>query len=110
MATRGDPLADLGTLMGSWFDPGEVPPGLGMMPTTAPGWMSRKTAVERYGEMSGRDLEEIDWYLVFGSWKLAVILQQIYIRWLRGQTDDPRFEALGMGARLLFDHAAERRN
>jgi len=110
MATRGDPLADLGTLMGSWFDPGEAPPGLGMMPTTAPGWMSRKTAVERYGEMSGRDLGEIDWYLVFGSWKLAVILQQIYIRWLRGQTDDPRFEALGMGARLLFDHAAERRN
>lgn len=109
MATRGDPLADLGTLMGSWFDPGEAPLGLGMMPTTVPGWVDRRSAFERYGELSGRDLSDIDWYLVFGSWKLAVILQQIYIRWVRGQTDDARFEVLGTGAKLLFEHAAERR-
>lgn len=108
MATRGDPLSDLGTLMGSWFDPGEAPDSLSMMPTTAPGWLHRRTAVERYGETTGTDLDSINWYLVFGSWKLAVILQQIYIRWLRGQTQDERFASLGDGARLLFD-LAERR-
>lgn len=110
MATQGDPLADLGTLMGSWFDPGEAPEGLGMMPTTAPGWLPRSQAVERYGARAGADLSRIDWYLVFGSWKLAVILQQIYIRWLRGQTQDDRFEPLGHAAAQLLELAAERRN
>ncbi len=109
MATRGDPLADLGTLMGSWFDRGEAPEGLRMMPTTAPGWMTRSKAVARYGERSGRDMSGVGWYLVFGSWKLGVILQQIYIRWLRGQTKDERFANLDEGARVLFELAAERR-
>jgi hypothetical protein len=49
------------------------------------------------------------WYVVFGTWKLGVVLQQIYIRWARGQTRDPRFEALGEGARTLFRVAAARR-
>lgn len=109
MATRGDPLADLGTLMGSWFDPGEAPGSLSMMPTQAPGWMSRKDAVARYFARSGRDIAGVDWYLVFGSWKLAIILQQIYIRWLRGQTQDERFATLDEGARHLFGLAAARR-
>ena len=109
MATRGDPLADVGTLMGSWFDPGEAPDGLGMMPTTAPGWLDRHAAVERYGKKSGRDLSDVAWYLVFGSWKLGVVLQQIYIRWRRGQTQDARFQFLDEGARHLFRLAAERR-
>ena len=110
MATRGDPLADLGTLLGSWFDPGEAPGDLRMMPTTAPGWMSRAEAVSRYEEQSRRDLSKVDWYLVFGSWKLGVILQQIYIRWLRGQTQDERFARLDSGARLLFELANARRH
>lgn len=109
MATRGDPLADLGTLMGSWFDPGEAPGELSMMPTQSPGWLDRSAAVDRYMEKSGNDSAEVDWYLVFGAWKLAVILQQIYIRWLRGQTRDSRFATLDEGARHLFRLAADRR-
>lgn len=109
MATRGDPLADLGTLMGSWFDPGEAPGELSMMPTQSPGWLDRPTAVARYVEKSGRDATHVDWYLVFGAWKLAVILQQIYIRWVRGQTQDSRFANLDEGARHLFRLAAARR-
>lgn len=109
MATRGDPLADLGTLMGSWFDLGEAPPGIGMMPTTSPGWLPRDEAVARYGSLSAFDLEDVRWYLVFGSWKLAVILQQIYVRWLRGQTRDARFSELGEGAKALLELAAQRR-
>lgn len=109
MATRGDPLADLGTLMGSWFDPGEAPGELSMMPTQSPGWMDRGTAVARYVERSGADATHMDWYLVFGAWKLAIILQQIYIRWLRGQTQDDRFANLDEGARHLFRLADARR-
>lgn len=109
MATRGDPLADLGTLMGSWFDPGEAPGELSMMPTQIDGWMDRATAVDRYLDRSGSDGSHIDWYLVFGAWKLAIILQQIYIRWLRGQTKDDRFANLDEGARHLFRLASARR-
>jgi hypothetical protein len=54
-------------------------------------------------------MKESGWYVVFGTWKLAVVLQQIYIRWLRGQTQDARFEPLGEGARALFRLAATRR-
>ena len=80
-----------------------------MMPTTAPGWMDRGEAVDRYGVKSGADMKGIDWYLVFGAWKMAVVLQQIYIRWLRGQTQDARFATLDEGARRLFQLAADRR-
>lgn len=110
MATRGDPLADLGTLMASWYDEGEEKSTLAPMPTTAPGWLDRDAALLRYGERSGRDLSDATWYVVFGTWKLAVVLQQIYIRWLRGQTADPRFEPLGEGARVLFRVAESRRS
>lgn len=110
MATRGDPLADLGTLMGTWFAPGEAPEALGMMPTQVDGWIDRHAAIGRYAERSGRDLADLDWYLTFGAWKLAVVLQQIYIRWLNGQTSDPRFAVLDEGARLMFRLADERRS
>ncbi|HEX6947441.1 MAG TPA: phosphotransferase family protein [Acidimicrobiia bacterium] len=109
MCTRGDPLTDLGTLMGTWFDAGEAPPELSMMPTTAPGWLSRSDAVERYASLTGHDVSAIDWYLVFGAWKMGVILAQIHVRWLRGQTKDDRFATLGEGARRLFELAAQRR-
>ena len=108
MCTRGDPLADLGTVLSVWYAAGEVPASLNPMPTTVPGFMSRSEALARYGERTGRDLSEFDWYLVFGTWKLAVVLQQIYIRWLRGQTKDARFERMGEGAARLFELAAER--
>lgn len=109
MATRGDPLADLGTLMGSWFDPGEAPGELSMMPTQIVGWMDRDTAVGRYLDRSGVTGAHVDWYLAFGAWKLGIILQQIYIRWRRGQTKDDRFANLDQGARHLFRLAASRR-
>jgi aminoglycoside phosphotransferase (APT) family kinase protein len=109
MATRGDPLADVGTLMASWYDPGEERSVLAPMPTTAPGWMDRAAALELYSESTGRDLTDAGWYVVFGTWKLAIVLQQIYIRWARGQTRDRRFEALGEGARALFRLASSRR-
>jgi len=109
MCTRGDAFADLGTLMSVWYDPGEAPSSLNTMPTFTPGWMPRVEAIERYGVRSGFDLTHVDWYVVFGTFKLAVVLQQIYIRWLRGQTADDRFSIMGDGARQLLELAASRR-
>jgi aminoglycoside phosphotransferase (APT) family kinase protein len=108
MCTRGDPLADLGTVLSVWYSADEMPASLNPMPTTAPGFMTRAQALERYGARTGRDISGFDWYLVFGTWKLAVVLQQIFIRWLRGQTKDARFARMGDGAARLFELAAER--
>ncbi|MGI8518913.1 MAG: phosphotransferase family protein [Acidimicrobiia bacterium] len=109
MCTRGDPLADLGTVMGVWYEADEIPATLNPMPTSVPGFMSRAVAIERYAEKSGADLRDFNWYLVFGTWKLGVVLQQIFIRWHRGQTHDERFASMGEGAQRLFELAAARR-
>lgn len=110
MATRGDPLCDLGTLLGSWHDPDEIDSRAhSLMPVTVPGWLPRREAIARYGEVSGRDVSGMEWYVVFGTWKLGVVLEQIYIRYLRGQTSDERFATMGDGAAKLFELAASRR-
>lgn len=109
MFTIGDPLADLGTVLAVWADPGEAATGPTPMPTQCPGFLSRAAAAERYGERSGRDLSTLPFYLVFGTFKMAVVLQQIYFRFARGQTQDGRFASLGDAAQKLFAIAASRR-
>lgn len=109
MCTQGDPLADLGTLLSVWYDDGEIPASLNPMPTTVPGFMSRTEAAARYCTAANIEPSAVDYYTVFGSFKMAVVLQQIYIRWHRGQTEDERFEAMGDGAMHLFALAADRR-
>ena len=109
MCTRGDPLCDLGTVLAVWYDPDEVPPSLNPMPTLAPGFLRRAEAAARYGEQSGRDLSQLAYYLVFGTFKMAVVLQQIYFRFHQGQTQDSRFAGMGEGAKSLFRLAAARR-
>ena len=61
------------------------------MPTNHEGFPSRAEVVERYARRTGLDLDAIAWYHVFGVFKLVVIVQQIYIRYVRGQTQDERF-------------------
>ncbi len=108
MCTRGDPLADLGTVLAVWHAPGE-PAGASPMPTSAPGFMTREEAARRYAERSGRDPSTLPYYIVFGTFKMAVVLQQIYYRYHRGQTKDERFAGMGAAARALFELAARRR-
>lgn len=107
MATLGDPLFDLAVSLSYWAeyeDPQEMQEILPTV-TSMPGFMTRKEFMDRYAEKSGRDLSEMHWYLVFGYFKLAVILQQIYARWQKGQTRDPRFAAFGERVRNLILHA-----
>ena len=59
--------------------------------------------IERYAEATGIDCSHIHWYHVFGVFKIAVILQQIYIRFQRGQTKDERFAVFGARVSALID-------
>jgi aminoglycoside phosphotransferase (APT) family kinase protein len=86
-----------------------MPSALNPMPTTKPGFMTRDEAIDRYLARSGLDAGNVDWYVVFGTFKLAGILQQIFIRWHRGQTQDDRFARYGEGAARLIQLAIERR-
>jgi aminoglycoside phosphotransferase (APT) family kinase protein len=93
MCTQGDPLADLGYLLNYWVEPGDPPEWreIAAMPTWRPGFPSRADAIERYAARTGVDVGAIGWHQVFAAFKLAVIIQQIYIRFVRGQTQDQRF-------------------
>jgi aminoglycoside phosphotransferase (APT) family kinase protein len=93
MATQGDPLADLGYVLNYWVEPGDDPAWreIAAMPTWRDGFPSRAEAVARYAGRTGFDVAPIGWHQVFAAFKLAVIIQQIYIRYVRGQTQDQRF-------------------
>ena len=97
MCTRGDPLMDLGYLLNAWVDPDDDPAwrDLSVMPYLEAGFPTRQEIVERYASRTGLDVSHVHWYHVFGVFKLAVILQQIYVRFMRGQTQDARFATLG---------------
>ncbi len=96
MATVGDPLADLGLTLCYWAWV-EVAGISGPVPTLTSrlGWYTRNEFVDRYAKRTGRDLRYIAYYEIHGIYKLAVILQQIYYRFRRGQTQDQRFRNFG---------------
>jgi aminoglycoside phosphotransferase (APT) family kinase protein len=108
MCTRGDPLMDLGYLLTFWGEAGDPEPWIGAasMPTWREGFPSRAEAIQRYAVNTGFDLGAIQWYHVFGTFKIAVVLQQIYIRFVRGQTQDQRFAPFGARVAALIDKAA----
>jgi aminoglycoside phosphotransferase (APT) family kinase protein len=110
MATIGDPLFDLAVSLSYWVEPGDPPALRAILPavTDRPGFLDRAALAARYATLSGRDLGALDFYLTLAYFKLAVILQQIYARWHRGQTSDERFRAFGGHVRVLIAHAADR--
>jgi len=61
------------------------------MPTNAPGFRTRAQAIERYAKRTCFDVSNVAWYHAFACMKFAVIIQQIFIRYHRGQTQDQRF-------------------
>ena len=84
ICTLGDPLADLGLLMVYWTGPDDDPSAWTDPPTTAPGFLNRGDMAERYAQVSGRDLQHLDFYVAFAFWKLACILEGVYARYLQG--------------------------
>src|SRR5262249_22534722 len=107
MATIGDPLMDLGTTLGYWIEPDDPAPlRLHLVgPTTLPGSLSRCEVGARYAQATGRAVPDIRFYYVFGLFKIAVIAQQIFARYLRGATRDERFAAFGGVIAALGDQA-----
>ncbi len=84
ICTLGDPLADLGLLQVYWTGPDDTASAWTGSATTAPGFWNRADLVERYAEVSGRDVGNLDFYVGFAYWKLACILEGVYARYLGG--------------------------
>lgn len=95
MVTIGDPMMDLGTTLGYWMSPAEGEEMLNMPfnPRLLMESVSRRRLAEIYADASGCDTSNILYYYVFGTFKIAVIAQQIYARYARGFTRDARFSA-----------------
>lgn len=107
MTTIGDPRIDLGTLLGYWPEASDPPERLAiaMQPTYLEGFPTRAEVVARYAARTGGDVAAIAFFETFALFKLAVVLQQIYVRFVRGQTKDERFAAMGESVRRLADIA-----
>lgn len=108
MTTTGDPLFDLAVSMTYWArhdDPEGLQRVLPTVVSTSPDFYTRGEMMERYAEKSGRDLSDMRWHIVFGYFKLAAILQQIYARYHAGQTKDERFRDFDERVKNLIVHA-----
>jgi aminoglycoside phosphotransferase (APT) family kinase protein len=93
MSTIGDPLADLGWMVTYWADPsdGEMRRSVVSSMESAPGYYRRHEMVELYERKSGRAMRDFAFYEIFSLFKLAIILEGSYSRYLSGQADDPMF-------------------
>ena len=94
MATIGHPLMDVGTTLAYWAQPNDHPALIGFSLTSRPGNLTRTEALQRYAQNSGLPVHDFVFYYAFGCFKIGVICQQIYARYKKGLTTDPRFATL----------------
>jgi len=96
MCTLGDPLSDVGALLAWWCLPDDPPHfrAMAMMPLDDR-FLRREELVAHYAQHSGRDLTAIHFYHALSLFRVTVIIAQIYVRYVRGQTQDERFAAFG---------------
>lgn len=94
MATIGNPLMDMGTSLAYWAEAGDSDILKQFSLTWLPGNFTRKEFVDYYEQKTDFDLSDQVFYYVFGAFKIGVIIQQIYARYKKGLTNDPRFEHL----------------
>lgn len=97
MATLGDPLMDLGNTLAYWVQADDDPTfkAVRRQPTHLPGMLTRQEVIDYYGEKTGYRVDNFDFYSVYGLFRLAVIVQQIYYRFYHGQTQNPQFAGFG---------------
>jgi len=103
MATIGDPLMDLGTALGYWVESGD-PEVLRVKvfgPTDRPGNLTRMQFVERWSRATGRDASNVLYYYAFALFKLAVVSQQLYKRYVDGLTREDRYAVMLTGVRAV---------
>jgi aminoglycoside phosphotransferase (APT) family kinase protein len=108
MSTRGDPLVDLGTLLAYWPDPGSATyPVFAERAVALVPYLSKREALERYATATDRDVSDVRYYEGLALFRIAVIIEQIYARYVSGQTSDPRFARFEPVAPLLAASALE---
>lgn len=109
MSTIGDPLMDLGASLAYWVQADDDPAFvmLRRQPSHLPGMPTREEFVQRYAERSGRSIDDWRFYEVFGLFRLAVIIQQIWYRYRRGETTNPAFAQFGAGVNILMNRARD---
>ena len=105
MATVGNPMMDLGTTLGYWAEANDPPALKPFNLTWLPGNLNREEVAQRYAERSGRNLDQLVFYYVFGCFKIGVIVQQIYARYQKGLTRDSRFANLNHIVNACADNA-----
>lgn len=107
-STIGDPLVDLGWLLGLWVESGDVASLAGVTPfagrTDVP---TRRELLDRYAEDSDRDLAHVNYYCVLGLFKLACVMEGSYARFRAGTSDDAYFASLEQGVPALARRALE---
>jgi aminoglycoside phosphotransferase (APT) family kinase protein len=110
MSTLGDPLADLGLFLLYWGRADTQVVATGEAIGSQPGFLSRDEIVERYANVSGRPVDQLDWYQIFASYKLAIIVEGINARYRMGKTLGEGFEAMGAMVSGLVNGALEQAN
>jgi len=107
MSTIGDPLADLGWLLSYWLETSDSA-GRKVVTTsvtTEPGFLTRREMLDRYESKTGRKMTDFAFYEAFALFKLAIIMEGSYSRFVNGQTDDPLFVAMKERVPALADAA-----
>ena len=107
MSTLGDPLADLGLFLLYWGRADAQVIATGEAIGTQPGFLSRDEIVERYARVSGRPVDQLDWYQIFAAYKLAIIVEGINARYQMGKTLGDGFEAMGAMVSGLINSALD---
>jgi aminoglycoside phosphotransferase (APT) family kinase protein len=94
LCTLGDVKADLAMLLVYWPEPGDTHITLDDSPTLAAGFLTRAEAIGEYQRVTGRDMDDIDFYLAFANWRLACILEGVYSRYVGGAMGDKSADAV----------------
>ena len=110
MSTLGDPLADLGLFLLYWGQADAQVIATGAAIGSQPGFLGKDEIVERYARESGRAVDALDWYVVFASYKLAIIVEGINARFQMGKTLGSGFEGMGEMVSGLINGAIEQAN
>jgi aminoglycoside phosphotransferase (APT) family kinase protein len=109
MTTLGDPLMDLGVALSYWIEAGErgLAEQFRMQPSNLPGMLTRKEIVARYAAQRGIEIDDFRFYEVYGHFRLAGIIQQIYKRYREGATTNPRFKNFWLATWYLHRRAKQ---
>jgi len=93
MATIGDPRLDLGWVLMGWPNPDEERTAGGYVDYE--GMPSREELMERYARTSGLDVDEMDYFVILARFKIAIVLEGGYARYVRGGADNPKMAMFG---------------